>query len=893
MTGWRVPLRIARREATRAKARSILMLVMIALPVMGVTAADVLIQTQDVSSAESLDRRLGTTAAAKVFSWGSPTSAQAQSVDPESGASGTTGSPILSALTLPKVLKTLGSDRRGIEVVHSYPMVQTDKGSVAAGATEIDVRDPLAQGLFRLTEGSWPKDASEVLVNRALAKRGPGSGERITITVPAHDGSQGATVTKTVVGTAESTSVRTSESVIALPGSLAAQEGEEHFWLVGGGPVSWDDVQALNAVGALVVSRDQVLDPSAEAKAADAELLDGGGIDEATVTVAILIVVMALIEVVLLAGPAFAVGARRQARPLALLAASGGTPRQARRVVLATGVVIGTAGAICGVALGILVAFALEPVLQRFDGSWFGPFEVPWLHLFGVAVFGFLSALLAAVVPAWIASRQDVVAVLAGRRGDRKPSARSPFIGLALLAAGVALAWAGTGQITSTSAILIGLSAILCILGMLFLVPVVVVGVARLGRHLPLPLRFAVRDAARHRTRTTPAIAAVAATVAGVVAFGIGVASDAERSEAVYQPQLPIGMASLSADNDGKQEGATWEDYAATVRREVPGVTVDSITGTRYAPVEGPEKQLGFTRGDGTPIELRIYGGTVGTQVLVYDGKLPALVTEAPGFDTAAATKVLEAGGVVAFADSAEPVSQGIVRVDTYDLETGAPVNVRKVKVDTLTLDLQGTPPTIGIISQALAEELGYLTGTVGLVVDGGITEGKQKDVQEALDAMTPEGSLYVERGFEPDSSNWIIQLVLAGLGAVLMLGGTLTATFLALSDARPDLATLSAVGAAPRTRRSVAAAYALAVGGVGSVLGVLVGFVPGIAVTYPMTSSQWNPCSGQSCPPLPDSFLAIPWLLIGGLVLVLPLLVAGVVWVFARPRLPLLSRLS
>ena len=70
------------------------------------------------------------------------------------------------------------------------------------------------------------------------------------------------------------------------------------------------------------------------------------------------------------------------------------------------------------------------------------------------------------------------------------------------------------------------------------------------------------------------------------------------------------------------------------------------------------------------------------------------------------------------------------------------------------------------------------------------------------------------------------------------MLGGTLTATFLALSDARPDLATLSAVGASPRTRRGVAAAYAVVVGLVGAVLGAAVGFIPGIAVTWPLTSA-------------------------------------------------------
>ena len=57
--GWRPSLRMARRDALRARGRSILVLVMIALPVLAVTAADVVIQTRHVSGAEALDRRLG------------------------------------------------------------------------------------------------------------------------------------------------------------------------------------------------------------------------------------------------------------------------------------------------------------------------------------------------------------------------------------------------------------------------------------------------------------------------------------------------------------------------------------------------------------------------------------------------------------------------------------------------------------------------------------------------------------------------------------------------------------------------------------------------------------------------------------------------------------------
>ena len=131
------------------------------------------------------------------------------------------------------------------------------------------------------------------------------------------------------------------------------------------------------------------------------------------------------------------------------------------------------------------------------------------------------------------------------------------------------------------------------------------------------------------------------------------------------------------------------------------------------------------------------------------------------------------------------------------------------------------------------------------------------------------------------------------------MLGGTLTATFLALSDARPDLATLSAVGAAPRTRRGVAAAYAVVVGAVGALIGAVIGFIPGIAITYPLTyqpgdsvtveGSGFASATGVSVGP----FLDIPWLLIATLVVGLPLLTALIVGATARSRLPLVARLD
>ena len=187
---------------------------------------------------------------------------------------------------------------------------------------------------------------------------------------------------------------------------------------------------------------------------------------------------------------------------------------------------LGLVAAVSGVVLGIALAAAVLPLLQHYSDTYLGPFDVPVPALLGVAALGLLSALLAAVVPAWLASRQDVVAVLAGRRGDAHPSYRSPVVGAILLGIGVAVSAAGTGPGGETQ---VAAGAVLSVLGMILLVPVVVSLVARLSARLPLSTRYAARDAARQRTRTTPAVAAVAATVAGVVALLIANTSDAEQ----------------------------------------------------------------------------------------------------------------------------------------------------------------------------------------------------------------------------------------------------------------------------------------------------------------------------------------------------------------------------
>ena len=133
-----------------------------------------------------------------------------------------------------------------------------------------------------------------------------------------------------------------------------------------------------------------------------------------------LIAGLALLEIVLLAGPAFAVSARRRQRQLALVAANGGTPAHVRRIVLADGVV-----------LGLVAAGGRHRARASRPRSGPGPYIEEYLaHSRAGGVPGVpvgaagdhragrrSPGCIAALVPAFITARQNVVASLAGRRG--------------------------------------------------------------------------------------------------------------------------------------------------------------------------------------------------------------------------------------------------------------------------------------------------------------------------------------------------------------------------------------------------------------------------------------------------------------------------------------------
>jgi putative ABC transport system permease protein len=443
------------------------------------------------------------------------------------------------------------------------------------------------------------------------------------------------------------------------------------------------------------------------------------------------------------------------------------------------------------------------------------------------------------------------------------------------------------------------MSALPTMAGAVLLTPWFVGLLGKLGKVLPLPLRFAVRDGARQRGRTSPAVAAVMATVAGVVALAIGAASDAQQARAEWTPLAPQGTGVLlTVDRDP----AIWASLRETLHAQLPHAEVVPVRGVvpGLVAADGTSTEIiacavGAQWGTaGCPL-LNRSGTSLGTEILVGEDALDLVEFPRPAEQLPAARAALRAGGVVVFSD--EPLSTD--RIDalrvTVNADRAAPKRGERVTLRAAGLAYGGTHgPVAMVVSERAAAELRLRIDTTALAVRGtAISAAAEDAVNEAARAVSPNAGFAVERGYTDDGTR-IALLLLGVVGGVLVLGAAVTATALALSDARPDLATLSAVGASPRVRRSIAASYAAMIGLLGALIGAAVGLVPGIAVAFPLTSSSWT--DGQSADmngaQLPSVFIEVPWLLIGWIVVAVPLIAAVTVALTTRSRLPMVRRI-
>ncbi|MBT2367316.1 ABC transporter permease [Streptomyces sp. ISL-10] len=937
---WRAAIRIARRDAWRSKGRSFLVLAMIALPIVGVSAADLTVRSAELSTEQSLTRRIG--------------GADARLSDPGMGGvpilqspDGLNHAPVQDFDDQPypegrtDIAKALPAGAKTLTDTTGYAKVRTTHGLLQTEIRELKAADPMAQGMMPVVSGRLPQKSDEVAATtHFLESSGLKVGSKLT--------ARGFDREYTIVGSYELPDALDTDQVNALPGALIAplakaldaaglpgpSAGMTLLATIPGG-FTWNMVQGVNTKGVVVESRAVALNPPADSEVPLFQKEDWGRYEESTAAKAAAlaaigtVVGLAMLEICLLAGPAFAVGARRSRRQLGLVGANGGDRRHIRAIVLAGGLVIGVAAAVVGTVLGLILTFLLQPVLEDSLGQRFGSFDIRPLELLGIALLAVLTGLLAAIVPAITSSRQSVLASLTGRRGVRRSSRVLPVVGLVAVLLGASIALYGS-TMTDQFAVVAGGSAI-AELGVVALTPALVGLFGRTGRLLPLSPRLALRDAVRNRGRTAPAVAAVLAAVAGTVAVATYAASNDAQGRAQYEAQLPHGAVSVVIDEAGGRDvpgvRATVQkllpvDVRADVDRIAVGKGNCSMYETRDGcgryevvvpkahecplwatdpakPDEDPAERFSKAERRKLADDWRCkenggYGAPTDGGVLVGDTKLLKVL----GIDDPGAEKALAAGQVVSF-DKRNVNAKGAIDIrlitdaEAADraLEQGkeAPGEIKSLTAH----QVAGTPDTYGvrlIVPFAAAKAAGIDTAPIGAYysTDRMPSSEQRQKLDNELDKTGVDINLHIEEGYT--SENSIVLLALTVFAGLITIGAAGIATGLAQADAEADLKTLAAVGAPPRVRRTLSGFQCGVVAAMGVVLGSAAGVLPAIGLRLTEKRQQmnwyqealdngWGP-GGEPFVPI-----VVPWATLAALLVAVPVGAALLAALVTRSR--------
>ncbi|MEV8532172.1 ABC transporter permease [Streptomyces sp. NPDC051211] len=923
---WIAAIRIARRDAWRSKGRSLLVLSMIALPILGVSAADLTLRSAQLSPEQRLERVLGEAdAEVKLSGMGGTPIYQAPEGDNYAPVGGFEDGPgiVERSEDRPEDLKSaLPPGAQTVKDSSGYAKVRTRHGLLDTSLRELDVAGPLVKGLITLDRGRLPERAGEIIATNAfLENSGLYVGSSVT--------PRGTTTSYKIVGAYEMPDRLKESQLLAPPGTLltpldqALQAaglrgvGAEDTYLVkvGGEGFTWNMVKEANAKGAVVVSRAVVLNPPADSEVPlytqqPKDAYAPGAASRATeLAILATVVGLAMLEICLLAGPAFAVGARRSRRQLGLVGANGGDRSHIRAIVLSGGLVIGAAAAVTGIVLGVVLTFALQPVLENQLGNRFGSFDVRPLELAGIALLAVLTGLLAAIAPAVTASRQTVLASLTGRRGVRRANRVLPVIGLVAVALGVAIALLGTiGQMGFV--VVAGGSAI-AELGIVALTPVLVGLFGRIGRWLPLSPRLALRDAVRNRGRTAPAVAAVLAAVAGTVAVATYQHSRDVQMRHEYVAQLPDGSGRVTLNEAGGHRDipavrdAVSRQLPLAVRADVDRISVgrpdcepySSDKGCGRAEIvvpkeqrcplyEGPKGPDAFTEAEARALrsDWRCRSGSPHYseyETVVADGKLlTALAVTDPG-----TVRALAEGKAVSFDRQNIKDGKVTIRIVT-DLAKADEAGQRGEEApgEQKVIPVHQAPDSASawgfklILPPATAKAAGFTIVPYGsyFTLDGKASSQQRQKLDGELDRMGVDATVQIEAGYQGGTG--MAMLVLTVFAGLVTIGAAGIATGLAQADAEADLKTLAAVGAAPRVRRTLSGFQCGVVAAMGVVLGSAAGVLPaiGLRLTERRDQLAWYEeaiargySDGATKPFVP---VAVPWETLGALLVIVPL---------------------
>jgi putative ABC transport system permease protein len=587
-------------------------------------------------------------------------------------------------------------------------------------------------------------------------------------------------------------------------------------------------------------------------------------------TISLAATVLGMLLIAMVGAGGFAVLAQRRLRSIGMLAAQGATQSHIRLVMRANGVATGAIGAVAGFVLGLVAWLAYRPHVQASAHHVIGMFQLPWTVVWVSVILAVLAAYAAAARPARAMARVPVVTALSGRPPAPKAVRHLAvpfglgFLALAFFLLGLAGAGVGTSGSGNSTAQLheVVLGFIALIVAVVLLAPASLAALARLGRWTPVMVRLALRDLARYRARSGPALAAISLSV--LIASIVGVVSAARFGDAVdwVGPNLTSSQLIVyppGHDNpNGPAPTASQLATTAAAAQRIAASLDDRYTIT----LETPSGSLQYG-GSGRSWDGPTYVAT--PQLLNAFGITPAQVnpdadflTMRPGLST----------------------TQHMQLWDTPKVPPDTPCTpgscLANPPIQEISALPSGTSAPNTVITEHGMRELQLTATTAGWLIQapGGLTATQVTNATQT--AATAGASIETVNNIPSYTQVTDVATI---FGLVLALGILAMSIGLVRSETASDLRTLTATGANGTARRTLTAATAGALALTGAVVGTAGAYLAAVGF---FSTNQLDQLSELDSVPVAE----LVWILAG-----MPLIAMAVSWLLAGREPPAIAR--
>ena len=531
---------------------------------------------------------------------------------------------------------------------------------------------------------------------------------------------------------------------------------------------------------------------------------------------------MALIGLMAAAG--FVVIAQRRQRQLAMLASVGATPRQLRFVLLVTGLAIGIISAIGGVLVGLGTWVVLAPGFEAAAGHRLDRLDIPTWLIPASAILAIATATGAAWWPARMAAKVPIVQALSGRPERPTPTRRSALSGLLLLAAATVCLGLGIdpGR-DDANFVLVIAGVIATIASVVFMAAPAIRIVATAAGRLPLAVRLAIRDLARHRARSGAGLAAI------TVGLGIAVAVVVIAGAAEY---------TASDGNLSNRQLIAWVGDRPPdihVPDRAPGALQESRTalhnfasaldGAVVVPLEvAVDPTVSEQRGTQTVRPLVILGRRVNENTLRDSGPVFVANTEVLTLLDIDPTEI-DDNTILLTSGSEDHYLTGDVSTSPFRRDPIPNDAVQHIN----TPNFSSTPRAV--LTEHGLDRGGWDTATAGWLIqtDRPLTD---QQLADARDIAADAGLTIESRDAQPGLATLRTTTTLAGVA--LALGILAMTVGLLRTQATSDLRTLTAIGAERRTRRTLTATTAGTLAAIAVIAGTSTAYLALIAGYWP-----------------------------------------------------------